>query len=311
MSDVSNTEFNFKHKLFQAPGACFSYAPGTKDPHLYVRMGENTAALTLDSIRANFDIEPDSEDGRLLKLVAASLKFVKRIRPGDSIPNEVLDGSASWAVEDRHRQIVELRLNVALAQWIMGDHDATIDTSLLLKMAEDPETKKRTQEGIDKIAEAIGIGKENRNKVVDIIVQLTDELSYIEALKEQFGKIKVISEKLKKARSKLSDDKALGDEIDRILTLMSGPLSEYRACFTDLEMQTGDILNTVKKYQEKIQLIRETRDRLRAFVVEWEDLIQKWAGQPIEPNCGLESLIRETYRFTATNFPLTRTWRTG
>ena len=34
--------------------------------------------------------------------LARSLSFVLEIRAGDSIPNELLDGSASWAIEPRH-----------------------------------------------------------------------------------------------------------------------------------------------------------------------------------------------------------------
>ena len=311
MNNLSNTDFNFRHKLFQAEGACFSYAPGTKEPHLYVQMGENTAALTFKAIRANFGIDEDSEDSRLLDLVTSSLKFVKRIRPGDSIPNEVLDGTASWSVEDRHRQLVEIRLTVALAQWITGEHDGTIDNALLIKLAEDPDTKKRAQEGIDKIAEAMKLGKNKRKMVIDIISQLTDELSYIEALKEHFSKIKLVAVKLKKARSKMNEDQGLCDDIDRILTLIAGPISEYQSCFKSLESHTGDILNLVKSSKLQIQKIRETRDNLRSYFMEWEDIAQKWAVQTIDANCGLEALVRDTYRFVATNFPLTRTWRTG
>ncbi len=311
MSNISNTEFNFEHKLFEAEGACFSYAVGTKDPHFYVQMGENIAALTLNAIRANFGLEPDSNDSNLLNLVTSSLKFVKRIRPGDSIPNEVLNGTASWSVEDHHRQLVEIRLTVALAQWITGEQGGSIDNALLIKLAEDPDTKKRAQEGIDKIAEAMKLGKNKRKMVIDIISQLTDELSYIEALKEHFNKIKLVAVKLKKTRSKMSDDKSLSDDVDRILTLISVPLSEYNSCFKSLEADTGDILILVKSSKEKIQCIRETRDSLRSYFMEWEETAQSWAGQAIEVNCGLEALVRDTYRFVATNFPLTRSWKTG
>jgi len=311
VSNVSNTEFNFEHKLFQAEGACFSYAQGTKDPHLSVQMGENVAALTLNAIRANFGLKPDSVDIKLLDMVSSSLKFVKRIRPGDSIPAEILDGTASWSVEDRHRQIVEIRLTVALAQWITGEQGGAVDNALLIRLAEDPETKKRAQEGIDKIASEMKLGKNNRKMVIDIISQLTDELSYIEALKEHFSKIKLVAVKLKQARSKMTEDQGLCDDIDRIRTLTSGPLSAYQSCFRDLESQTGDILKLVKSSKAQITRIRETRDTLRSYFMEWEETAQQWSGQVIGANCGLEALVRETYRFVATNFPLTRTWRSG
>ena len=35
----------------------------------------------------------------MLKPVAQGLKYVKDIRPGDTIPRELLDGTASWSID--------------------------------------------------------------------------------------------------------------------------------------------------------------------------------------------------------------------
>ena len=311
MSQVLNTEFNFEHKVFDAPGAYFSRSPGTKEALMYLQMGENQASLSLDALRTNFEIPDGSNDDELLKLVAKSLPLLKRIRPGDSIPNEVLDGTASWPIEDHHRDLVEMRLTVALAQWITGGENQTVDFKMLIKLAEDPETKKRAQQGIDEIAEKSGIGKANRQKVIDIFEHLKDELSYIQALKEHLSRVRHIAEKLNLARKKFSEDKALADEIDRIQILLKNPFKEYRQSFNALEEQTSDILELVRSSAQRVDLIRQTRDDLRAAFMEWEDLVTKWEAQEIEPESGIDVLIRETYRFAATNFPLTQSWGTG
>ena len=61
-------------------------------------------------LRREFDLGDESNDAKLLDSVAKSLKYVKQIRPNDLIPQEILDGTASWSVEDRHRAVARDRL---------------------------------------------------------------------------------------------------------------------------------------------------------------------------------------------------------
>jgi hypothetical protein len=311
VTQISNKEFNFENKVFEAPGAYFSRTIGTKEPLLYVQLGENLVSLQIESIRNNFGIEKGSSDDQLLNVVVESLHFVKRIRPGDSIPTEVLDGTASWSIDDHHRDLVEMRLTVALARWLSGDAATTIDMKMLMKMAEDPEVKKRAQDGVDKLAEETGIGKENRQQVLDKIEALKDELSYIEALKEHFNGIRNIVLKLQAVRKLFHDDKTLGEEIDRIKYLMAEPVKGYTKLFREIETETGDIFSLIQSFTNKVDLIRRTRDDLRAALLDWEEMMQMWNEQIVDHDMGVESSVRKTYRFVATNFPLTQSWKTG
>jgi len=311
VTEIANKDFNFENKVFEAPGAHFARSPGSKEPLYFVQLGENMVSLQFDSVRNNFDIEKGSEDDRLLDLVISSLQFIKRIRPGDSIPSEVLDGTASWAIEDRHRNMVEIRLTVALARLITGDTDTSFDVSKLMALADDPETKKRAQEGIQKIAESMGLEKGQHQEVINKIEQLKDELSYIEALKERFQGIKMISDKMKQTQKRLSEDKTLKEEIARIQILLSEPMKRYGSLFKLLDNESNDVYSLIEDFSVKVDLIRRTRDDLRSALLDWEDMIQQWEEQLIEPDCGVEALVRSTYRFVATNFPMTQNWRAG
>ncbi len=301
-------DFTFENKVFDAPGAHFAQAKDSKEPLFYVQMGENLAALHLTSLRKHFGIHKGSQDDTLLTMVPSSLNFVKRIHPGDAIPTEVLNGRASWPIEKHHREMVEMNLTVALARWIMGTTDATPDPKTLMKMAQDPDMKQRAQSGIDKIAEEMGIGTENRQQVIDTLERLTDELSYIEALKEHFGGIHRIAVKLQQAAGLLADDRTLCEEISRIRTLMTPPMKRYSTLFRELDAEAKDILALVKNDSRKVDLIRRTRDDLRSALLAWQDLIHKWDDQVIATESGLEALVRETYRFVARHFPQAQNW---
>src|SRR4051812_42250702 len=100
--------------MFTVAGSYFAIAHDTDEPTFYVPLGDIQGVLTIPQLISGFDIKPDSSDAVLLKAVEKSLGFVKRIAPGDPIPRELLDGTASWSVEDRHRMIAERRVAVQL-----------------------------------------------------------------------------------------------------------------------------------------------------------------------------------------------------
>src|SRR5260221_12543660 len=163
-ADVSDgsgrsTNFLFENKVFSVEHGFFSMTRDTKEPVLNVMLGELQATLPLASLRSEFNIAPESSDGRLLNLIEASLRYVKEIRPNDSIPRELLDGSASWTVEERHRTIAQSRLIVQLSSWLTGEEMIISDIAQLEQIAEDPGTKQRVQNAIGGIADKIGNGQ--------------------------------------------------------------------------------------------------------------------------------------------------------
>ena len=63
---------------------------------MVVKLGERDAAIPLRSLQREFGIPDDSDDGRMLGLIAQSLDFVTGVQIGDALPTEVLTGQASW-----------------------------------------------------------------------------------------------------------------------------------------------------------------------------------------------------------------------
>jgi len=110
---TGNTHFVFRHSVFSVDGSYFSARKGGQDPCLNVPMGEVMATVAIPALRKEFDIADDSADGKLLDVVVQALKYLRIIRVNDAIPSELLDGSASWSVEDRHRATARCRLAMA------------------------------------------------------------------------------------------------------------------------------------------------------------------------------------------------------
>jgi hypothetical protein len=312
-----STHFVFDNKVFTLDRAYFSLAHDTKEPIFHVMLGTLNAALPLPTLRMEFSIDPESPDGKLLDIIEKSLRYVKEIRPNDSIPRELLDGSASWSVDTKHQAIAQQRLIVQLASWLTGEEKIISDVSELEQLAEDPATKQRMQNAINEIAERIGIGKDRRQEVVDKINDFTRELSYIEALRERFGFAKGIALILSKLSKLYSSDRTITEEIVRILQLLRPPLADFDQTFSVVDAQTSEILNILQMYDKQVTFVRQMRDDLSFRLRIWDDLIEKWNNHQanLRPGQGLarspeaEALLKETYRFAAQNFLHAQNWR--
>ena len=100
-SEGKNTDFAFGHKVFSIDGCHFT-SVHKGEARFKLPMGDSFGSIAFPALRQEFGIDEDSADGKMLKTVEEGLKFVKNIHPGDSIPSELLDGSASWSVDSVH-----------------------------------------------------------------------------------------------------------------------------------------------------------------------------------------------------------------
>src|SRR5262249_21350490 len=142
------THFSFEHAVFSVKEACFTQSPANGDATYNVPLGDVRASLPLETVMASFGIAKNSTDAQLLQIVKNSLKFVKEIRPGDSIPSEILDGTASWKVEPHHREIAKARISLQIVSWMAGKSVGVMDVAELETMAGNPEIKKKVQEAL-------------------------------------------------------------------------------------------------------------------------------------------------------------------
>ncbi len=98
----------------------------------------------------------------MLEQVAQGLKFVRDIRPGDTIPRELLDGTASWSIDESHKVLAKNKVMAAVAAWVSGQGKKKLTPPQIEAMLAKPETKDQIETGLDKIALALGMGKGKR-----------------------------------------------------------------------------------------------------------------------------------------------------
>jgi hypothetical protein len=303
-----STHFAFGHRVFSIKDAVFRLSP-TEEPLFRVDLGDLKCGISIPSLRNEFSIKPDSDDGKLLALVEKALRFVKEIHPGDSIPKELLDGTCSWSVEDRHRALARNRMTVQLAAWLNGGQSDTTDASSLEKLASDPETKQRVQKAFIEAAEKIGLGRERAPEVIDRFETLARELAYIEALRDRFQHVRMIMVRLNETMGHYKSERAVSEDIVRVQMLMRNPDAEFQNDFGMVDAQTSEILTMLKKIDVQIAFIRANRDDLHYKLMKWDDLISKWGAVKIEKSEPLENLVRATYRFVAQHYPQRSDWQ--
>ncbi|MBK3734817.1 hypothetical protein GAY29_17245 [Azospirillum brasilense] len=305
---MRDTHFDFEHKVFSLSGAFFCIDPSSKQPVLHILLGDLKAALPFNTLMESFDIKEDSRDAKLLDVVEKGLAYVKQIRPGEQIPGELLDGRASWSVEEKHRTIARGRLTVQLVSSISGTEMIVVKADELEQIVEDPQTKQRVKAAFKDIAAKLGLKDNYEQYLTDRIEDLTQELSYIEALRDRFNAIRSISGKLTRLTQIYRTDRTLCNEVARMQGLLGKPLKDYDAIFEQADAQTGEIFGALKAFDTTVTFVRKIRDDLRARLLEWEDILQAWDTTPVEKSTAIEQLQKQTYRFLANRFMETKVW---
>ncbi|MBV8538017.1 MAG: hypothetical protein JO128_20645 [Alphaproteobacteria bacterium] len=302
------THFAFEHQVFSVKDAVFALSPSTGEAVYNVPLGDMRASLPIETVASSFNIGKNSTDAQLLQIVKNSLKFVKEIRPGDSIPSEILDGTASWKVEPHHRDIARARISVQLTSWMTGKHLESVDSAELETIAANPETKRKVQEALDVMAEKLGLTGDAKKDVVNRFDELAREMAYIEALRERFGKIQRLYANVGYLGSLYKRERSIMEDVVRIRALMKKPVESISDMFETLDANTGEIMNTMRKFAAQIRYIRGMRDDFHQRFMRWDELLSKWEGVPLEQSANLDRLIRQTYQFVARHFPQANDW---
>lgn len=305
---TSNTHFVFQHKCFEVPGAVFRMNRAEETVALHLNLGGAAASVDLQQLAKTFNIHPEEPDGLMLDMVRRGLRYVREIRPGDSIPNELLDGTASWSIDPMHYERAHSKLLVQLVNWMTAGSSAIDNAADVLRLIEKPEIKEKINDAFSAAAQQLGLRDNGKDQVIAMIGQLANELAYIEALRDKVNGYFAIKRKLKDLASAYRSDRRVAETIDRANTLLNPPLTKLREQLQLVDGQTAEILSSLRRLKATIQYLRDSRDSLREFVVLWHDLDTAWAELRVERNSQAEALIARTYRFAATHYSMTQRW---
>lgn len=306
-----NTHFVFEHKVFSVDGSYFTVDSDSGKAKFHMPLGDMLAAVTLPSLKVEFEIAENSGDAELLRVVEKSLSHVRAIRPNDSIPREVLDGTASWSVNERHHQLARGRLSVQLVAWLTGGQGVVNDPDMLEQVVEDPTTKQRVEMALDKLADELDIEADDRNDVVNWIEHLADEFAYIEGLRDHYRRILGIEERIGTVIRQYRRDQSMCEDCMRVRVLIKKPLENFQTRFDRLDRATSEVLSIIKNIDKTVETIRKTRDSLHYDFTLWTDLLEKWEACDLVDRDEVDRLVRESYRFVAENFQQSQDWQLG
>ena len=297
-----NTHFDFWAKVFQAPGACFMLKGKDKEPMFGVDMGGGQGLVSLKDLRRTFFIAQGSHDDKLIDRAVAGLHYVPDIRPGDEIPNELLDGTASWTVARRHKQIARDRLQLQLLSWMNGSPMSYANSDELKKLMEDTENKKMLREAFGKAAVALGLQKNESDKVLDRIETLAREICYIEALRERSREIVKIRANLEILTKVYNADQRASADIGRMKILIVKGVQEVQNILDNIDAETADVLGALMAIEDIIRSVRKARDDLHFLMMEWDSPLAKWKGLNMVKSPEIDKALAATYQFLAMRY---------
>ncbi len=303
------TRFDFAHKVFRVENGVFHLDESNDEPVYSVDLGDVRAKLTFGTLRSSFGIEPKSPDGLLLEDVRRALAFVRKVRPGDSFPSELLDGTASWTIEDRHREIARGRVWGGLVVWMSGGKaDGSIRVDEFARIAQSPETRLRVQAGFGQLADTLGYPPARRGDVVEQIERLIDEVAFVEALRERVALARKVIETLRAFRVVYKRERTLTEEVDRTILLAERPVVALEKQLAGVDARTAATLDALRQIAAHIKLVRDTRDAVHAQMMKWDAVLEAWKDVSPVPGPDTHHLVRNTYRFAARHFPIGTTW---
>ena len=304
-----------QHRIFSTHGAVsFRRAKADGMPVMIVPFGEREAAIPLRSLQREFGIDDASIDGRMLGRIVESLDYVQALSLGDKLPGEVLDGTASWEPDLKHRTLAFGKLRVQLLSWLdpsvkeqascdlsCGDPFERLDTDLSLRQ--------QVQRAFEQAAVALQLP--DSKAVVSLMEELAGELAYIEALRDRLLRpVQQLTARLERLRQDYRGDHQRQEVITRVVRLAILARNQLMARFDEVAAQTGEVMSALCHIDSQAAFIRSTRDQLYRTQRAWQAILDAWQGVDRMQDEVTWQLVSRTYHFLAPRFMPVTEWPT-
>lgn len=295
--------FSFEHPALRLEGAFFTLQVGSMEPIMRVRLGGASGTVPLRQVAATFDIKPDSPDGLLLRKVEVALRHVPSIRHGDRIPTEVVTGQASWAIDDRHKELAALRVVGTLFRSIgradLGSVEGSSDTAEAVR--------KQVRDVAEEIARQVGIDLSRKQEVVDRADLLVAEMAFIEALRAYYKPVFDMSRKLREIAKAHARDRGFADQMASAQNLLKTPAKKLQKVLDDADALVADPVKALREVEATVKKLRRLRDALHFETLRWGELPARWASLRTGTDAAAgEALLLA--RFLSTNFYSVKSW---
>lgn len=286
MPGDSLTHFSFEHRVFNVPGAHFR--PDTDQaPVFCMDLGDVVGAIALPSLRKTFSIDAEGRDGHLLSIVPKALRAIRVIRPGDAIPTEIIDGTASWKPDAAQRAAAEMRLARALVAAALGDAQGV-----------DPVAELESGRVTQTLLSLCEMRPEQKGELMARIERLTDGLALVEVLRARSAAVVMIRERLNAAAHARARDRAGIQDMRRVVDLMGEPIGQFRAAIEAIDATLANATGALRSVDVALRHIGERRNKLHFALVPWQEIVDTWRNTGDEPR-EFDAAFRRLYAFIA------------
>lgn len=298
----TNTEFLFEAKVFAVEGAYFARA-ADGSAHFFVPLGGVVASVPVGAVRREFDIELDGPDEMVLGMIDKALAYVTQIRPGDSIPSELLDGTASWTFEPEHEAIAKGRLLSALTRWHVAEPETPPARAAMAEFEDGETWAVHGEAALAALAATLQL--DAPDQALSRVERVWREFAYIEALRLHYETLFMLPKTMTVWRDQLARDRSRREEYDNMLSLVRTPLRIGRRRFCEADALVDDAPSAVRDPDATVGTIRSLRDALHRDAQAWRDVAPQWSS--VSPSSE-DAARRATYRMLATHFAEERQW---
>lgn len=285
----------------------FERSPTDNTPVIILTLGDRNAALPLRSMQREFGIADDTPDGRMLGLICEALDFVTLLRIGDRLPDEVLTGKASWRPRLDHFSKAFGQLRLRLLAWAEQSSFEVLcaDRKLIDRLDTDPLLRERMQRALVRAAAELGVP--DAAAVSDMIDACSEELSYIEALRDDLlGRAKEMSRRVDALCTRVSAANERGAILQRVGQLLTTGVQGLATRFADVDAQTGEVIATLRNQDSQRVFIRSNRDWLYRTLRAWEPVLRDWQDESDEEISHPRNM--RAYQFLAARYMPVREW---
>ena len=298
------------HPVFTMLGTIsFRRARADGTPVMVVSLGEREAVVPLRALQREFGIADDSEDGRMLGLVAESLDYVCGLSLGDRLPSEVLSGKASWEPTLEHRRRAFNIVRLQLLTWIDPDAADPARGDPIQRLENEPALRQQVQLAFERAAAELGLA--DGAAVVPLVEELAGEHAYIEALRDRLLRpIQAMVARLERLAGNQRGDSQRLETGNRVLRLATTARDRFQARFDEVAAQTGEVMSALRNMESQQAFIRSNRDQLYRAQRAWQPLLDNWADTAAEDELPWD-LVNRSYQFLAPRYMPVSEWAAG
>ncbi len=169
-------------------------------------------------------------------------------------------------------------------------------------------SKEKVNQAFKEAATELGLGADQTEAVIKLIMTLAEKLSHIEALREQFQSVHMINDKIIKLKKTYGNEISVMEILNPVARLLIIAIKEYQDLFDQVDAKTGEIMAVLKNIGIQTQFIHQIRDNLYRRLRAWDKMFKAWEGTEPKRSRDIEELVRATYQFLAKRFMPVDEW---